>query len=336
MDRLTKTRELISLALMMASSRGGVALKEIENHFAVSRRTAERMRDAILDLFPAEAIRETTDDHRVKRWALTHGRKNAVAITDLTTFSSYELTALETAAKLLDGQGMGDAGRTLDTVRRKVQAMLTPKRLRQLEPDLEALAEAEGIAMRPGPRQRIESGVMEALRHAILASNKVRLHYRGRGSGLVSRQIVWPYGFLYGNRHYLVAFNENEAVGAVRLFALANIERVLTLTDYFTRDPGFSLQGYTKRSFGVFQEEPFDVAWKFSPAVAEDVKNYVFHPTQVLSEEADGSVVVRFRAGGALEMVWHLFTWGDEVEILAPDHLIALMEEFTGWEDEDE
>jgi predicted DNA-binding transcriptional regulator YafY len=30
---------------------------------------------------------------------------------------------------------------------------------------------------------------------------------------------------------------------------------------------------------------------------------------------------VRFRAGGALEMCWHLFTWGDEVEVIEPRRL---------------
>jgi len=30
---------------------------------------------------------------------------------------------------------------------------------------------------------------------------------------------------------------------------------------------------------------------------------------------------VRFRAGGALEMSWHLFTWGDDVQVIKPKHL---------------
>jgi len=31
---------------------------------------------------------------------------------------------------------------------------------------------------------------------------------------------------------------------------------------------------------------------------------------------SDGSLVVKFRAGGRKEMDWHLYTWGDEVEVL--------------------
>ncbi len=36
--------------------------------------------------------------------------------------------------------------------------------------------------------------------------------------------------------------------------------------------------------------------------------------------------MVRFRASGWLEMAWHLYQWGDAVEVLAPDGLRALVE----------
>jgi predicted DNA-binding transcriptional regulator YafY len=36
-------------------------------------------------------------------------------------------------------------------------------------------------------------------------------------------------------------------------------------------------------------------------------------------------VIVRFRASGMLELAWHLFTWGDKVQVLAPDTLRATL-----------
>ena len=39
--------------------------------------------------------------------------------------------------------------------------------------------------------------------------------------------------------------------------------------------------------------------------------------------------MVRFRAGGAQEMAWHIFTWGPSVEILEPaslrERMVALL-----------
>ena len=39
-------------------------------------------------------------------------------------------------------------------------------------------------------------------------------------------------------------------------------------------------------------------------------------------------MLVRFRAGGAHEMAWHLFTWGEDVEVVEP---VALREELVRW-----
>ncbi len=36
---------------------------------------------------------------------------------------------------------------------------------------------------------------------------------------------------------------------------------------------------------------------------------------------------MRLRAGGLLELCWHLFTWRGEIEILGPESLRAMMAE---------
>ena len=117
-----------------------------------------------------------------------------------------------------------------------------------------------------------------------------------------------PYGFLYGTRHYLVAWSEVDRAKDFRKFVLSNIERVELLAQTFSRKRGFSIQQYAEGSFGVFQQEPVDVVWKFSPRAAPDALEFLFHPSQVMEARSDGSLIVRFRAGGLLEMSWHLFT----------------------------
>jgi predicted DNA-binding transcriptional regulator YafY len=46
-----------------------------------------------------------------------------------------------------------------------------------------------------------------------------------------------------------------------------------------------------------------------------------FHANQRVEPLDDGSVIVRFRASGMLELAWHLFTWGDKVQVVAPEAL---------------
>lgn len=311
--------ELLRMVLDLQASASGLTMAELRDRLdGAGRRKVERMLRAVERLFPQ--LEEVWTDERTKRWRLPGGAAHA-----LVAIGSDDLAALANAASLLRRENLEDQAARLDDLRAKLQALLDREASRRIEPDLEALTEAEGLAMRPGPRPRIDPKVVGDLRHAIKAGVKVRLHYRSRGTGKLSRQLVAPYGFLYGSRHYLVAYSLNRAVRDYRNFALPNIERA-ELTDWpFTRDSGFVLRDYAERSFGVFQEKPFDVAWRFSPAAAPDARIFSFHPTQTMEEQDDGSLVVRFRAGGALEMCWHLMTWGGEVEVLEPRRLGCML-----------
>jgi predicted DNA-binding transcriptional regulator YafY len=319
--RYEKADTILRIALDMQGTAQGLSLEDIQQRYSdtpLSRRTAERLRDAIERVFPQ--MQQANPGELPKRWRLPTGTVSGFA-----TVSAEELADLAAGVVLLRRENMmvqaGNAERAVS----KLRALMRPEALTRVAPDLELLTEAEGIAMRPGPRPRIDPDIIAALRQAILASRKVKLHYMYRGSGKTGYETVQPYGFIYGNRHYLVAWSENQRARDFRNFALSNIERVEILDKSFTRRRGFSLQDYTDRSFGVFQEEPFDVVWKFSPDAAKDAREYVFHPSQKFEDQADGSLIVRFRAGGRLEMCWHLFTWGGHLTVLAPEQLSTLL-----------
>ena len=94
------------------------------------------------------------------------------------------------------------------------------------------------------------------------------------------------------------------------LFRLDEIHDLEVLDEPGAPPPDFDLKAYAERSFGVFQEEPQDVVLRFSPSAAPDARAFLFHPTQSSSDEPDGSLIVRFRSGGFLEIVHHLMTWG--------------------------
>jgi len=92
--RHVKVGRVMRLALDMQASRVGVSLDEMARRFRVSRRTAQRMKDAVVGLFPP-AVR-TTDEERHKRWRLP-----VATATGLVHFVADELADLEGAARLL-------------------------------------------------------------------------------------------------------------------------------------------------------------------------------------------------------------------------------------------
>ena len=187
--------------------------------------------------------------------------------------------------------------------------------------DIAALLEADGVALRPGPRERIPKHILNTLREAILAGVWIQVDHKARASGLLSRNArIGPLAMLLGEgRQYLVAFSD--FAQEVRLFALTGFERIELTEDVFERPEGFDLQTWMQRSFGIWQEQVYDVVWRFTPVAAPEARLYIFHPTQVMTDEPDGSLTVSFRAGGLREMCWHLFRWGDQVTIVSPNSL---------------
>ena len=316
--RYEKAENLLHLALEMQAARGGLSLDDIRERFGVSKRTAMRMRDAILRIFPHADVVPT--DERKKRWRIPLGTLDRFA-----GCSADELANLETAINVLRRDHMTDQANSLEGLSAKIKAVLEQKIARKVEPDLEALLEAENLAFRPGPKPKTKVMVLDDLRRAIMGFRVVTIKYYTRYKDTISQRKVHPYGFIYGHRHYLVAKNLRRNEEGFRMFSLPNISKVEVTDENFDWDESFDLADFAKQSFGIYHEEPFDVVWKFSPRAAKDAKYFKFHPDQVTESLKDGSLVVRFRAGGALEMCWYLFSWGKDVEVLEPKHLADMV-----------
>jgi predicted DNA-binding transcriptional regulator YafY len=316
--RYEKADNIMQLALEMQASRLGLSLCDIQQKFCVGRRTAMRMRDALMRNFPQ--VEEIAQGDRQKRWRIPQG-----TLDRLVAFTAEELATLESVTRMLERDNRHSDAGALAGISSKLRALLKPDIARRVEPDLEALLEAEGLAARPGPRPRIDAAVVDSLRQATVACNKVLIGYRARRSHQIKQRLVHPYGFLHGHRHYLVAWHENPKATHMALFALPQIVEVEITEQPFIRDPNFKLDEFASRSFGLFQSEPFQTVWRFSPEAAEDAAEFVFHPTQQLSPQPDGSLLVSFWAGGELEMAWHLYCWGDSVEVLEPETLAQLV-----------
>jgi predicted DNA-binding transcriptional regulator YafY len=314
--RYAPSERLFRLARLLAGTRLGLTLDEIAGQLGVGRRTAERLRNSLEAMFPEMDYHD--DEQRVRRWRLPGS-----ALVGVVEPRIEAVAAIETVARECEVRGETDRAALLREALITLRAVMRPDALRRAETDIAALMEAEGIAMRPGPRPVIAPGVLATLRRAILGMHLVVVRYAGPDPNEHATRILCPYGILYGGRGWLVAHVDN--LPEMRLWRLDRIVSADLLDRGFERREDFSLSDYAAQSFGVFQEEPIDVVLWFTPDAAEDAARWSFHPSQSMTRGADGSLTVRFRAGGMQEMCWHLFTWGTALTILAPDPLRVKM-----------
>lgn len=312
--RHEKAARLLELARRLAGSAEGLTLDEMAAAMGVGRRTAERMRDAVRDAFPQM---EEVEDPPTRRWRIPAGLDGVFQAP-----TADEFAALRAAAEYFRSIGAQARAKALGHLEQKVLSAMRAGVRRKLAPDLEALLESQTLAIHAGPRPFEDETVLSAVREAIMSLHRLRFKYDG-GSTPGRERVVTPFGLMFGRANYLVgAEGESVEPRTWRLDRLRDIE----VTDIpGSRPAGFTLQAFQERSFGIYQDEVEDIRLRILPHGAEEAMGWRFHPTQVLTPQPDGSVLAAFRAGGMRELAWHLFTWGDKVEILAPERLKTVM-----------
>jgi predicted DNA-binding transcriptional regulator YafY len=319
----SKADQLLALANMVAASRVGILLDDVESRFGVSHRTAQRMMRALEMQFPDVETRQDAEGR--KRWRLQGGH-----LRDLMTLEAEELAALDLAISKFSGDGNVIERKALIALRDKIMTLVPRSKALRLETDHEAILEAQGFVARPGPRPRIDEEIVRAIGDGIKACQWLDINYKSYKDAEHRTRRVAPLGLLSGVRVYLIAQVQNGDERVIRTFRLDAISQAIVLNEGFERPEDFDVHAFAAQSFGVFQNDSdfTDVIWRFKPEAAEQARGYLFHPHQTVEEQPDGSIIVRFRASGQLEMSWHLYTWGDKVEVLAPETLKALVHPF--------
>ena len=306
--RYSRVTDIIELIILMQSKVAGVSLNDIQEEFNVSRRTAERMRDSVLNLLPQ--VGEIPTDSRVKRWGFINYSMN-----ELVSFSKDEIATLEKLKQNCDKISKKD----LSTITNKIKT-LNQTKLNSLEQEIEFILNCEGYAVKQSPNYKIDLDSISTIREAIRGSFKLSGKYNDKD------KILSPLGLLFGEKIYLVAIEDNKG-GEPFTYLLHRFQN-LKLTNKKFDSNGFDLREFAKKSFGVFQGEIYNVKLNFDATAAEDASNYNFHPTQKGKWEKDGSYTVTFKASGDKHIIWNLFKGGDTVKIIAPKELKKKYKEY--------
>ena len=319
-----KTEQFLELARRAAASRQGISLEDVVTRYEVSIRTAQRMLHALENYFPnTEAW---LDGHGRKRWRIPGGH-----LREFFSVSAEEVAAIELGIAHLNRSGLNMEGKALQTIRDKVLALLPSSQVSRIEPDTDAILEAQGFVARPGPRPRVDEKVALEVAEAIKACRYLNIHYKSHSDRKPMLRTVAPYGLLSGYRRYLVAMDPaGPRKGSIKTYRMDAITSAALSEKFFERPTDFSLQAFASRGFALYQNdaEYGEVEWRFAPEASAQVQETLFHPEQTEEVLADGSIIIRFKAAGHLEMAWYLYQWGDKVEVIKPPGLRDLVERY--------
>jgi proteasome accessory factor B len=119
---------------------------------------------------------------------------------------------------------------------------------------------------------------------------------------------------------YLIGWDETR--NGLRTFKIERMHDVALSPRTFDEPETAALEPILQRAWDIIADQPeVDVVLRFAPSVATRVGETIWHPTQRLERQDDGSIVWRATVAGTIEIRLWILSWGDEVEVLAPEAL---------------
>jgi proteasome accessory factor B len=297
--------------IRLIESRHGLSIEELAEETGVNRRTVHRDLNAIADAgYPLTA--EWVGNRKLYRFIT--GFRDVPPI----SFSLQELLTLyflRSNLEMLQGTPFHD---DLAAIFSKINSVLPPRYAAHLE-----RISRITIPLLQGRRDYSRTAeILTGLRQALVFQNRVTLNYRSPSRKEEEPYSVDPYTLLfYKGGLYLLGFAHNR--NATRTFAVERITSLEVERERFELPDGFLPEEQLHGAFGIVREKPLQVRARFTPLIAHAIVDRNWHQSQSLEKLPDGSVELSFTAGGRMEILSWLLSYGSQVELLEPPDLRA-------------
>ncbi len=168
--------------------------------------------------------------------------------------------------------------------------------------------------------------LLDIFSHARAERHSVDLVYRD-GQGETTTRRVDPYNlWSHRGKPYLIAYCHLRE--AIRTFALPRMISADPTDATFEVPPDYSFDAFVSDRFRIMNEGPPETVriW-FAPEVALYVGERVWHPTQTLDEDDDGSLTLTMTVAGLVEVASWVLSFGPRAKVLDSSHLRTAVSE---------
>jgi predicted DNA-binding transcriptional regulator YafY len=305
-DQLGRQWKIIQI---LVSSKRGKSAAELADGLDCHPRTLYRDLEALqVAGFPIYTDR--VDGKNL--WSLLDTVKHHIPV----PFSLTELMALyfgRDMLKIFKDTAFYDS---LESLFQKVKTTLPPESLKYLK----NIEQTLHLGIKPYKEYGKFKGILNRVNDAAVNRKAIEIVYFTMSRKKESRRRVNPYRIWFLNgTFYLIGFchTRNE----VRIFALDRIKMLHQTNETFQIPEDFSLEKFTGSSFGVYQGEPVYIKVWFHPDVAGYIKEKIWHESQLIINQDDGSIVFEAEVAGTDEIRFWIMTWGSKAEVLEPPSL---------------
>lgn len=177
--------------------------------------------------------------------------------------------------------------------------------------------------MQKQPRNERYLRTLAALAEAWVSRQQVKISYRALEADKATERTIEPYFIepaAKGHSSYVIAYCHR--TGSLRMFKIERIEAMEATSVPYAIPPDFDANAYLGSSWGIVVEDKVkSIRLKFVPELARIMEETIWHPSQLLEPQRDGSVVMKLRVGNTVELYSWIMGWGEKVEVLEPKEL---------------
>jgi len=193
--------------------------------------------------------------------------------------------------------------------------------------DLQQIAD-ERIIFRAGAETNLNPEIWHQLEEACQASRQVWMRYYTASRDATSERVLDPYllHIYRGTNPYVIGYCHRRE--EIRWFRVDRIKELKLLEATFKRDPSFDAKDHLEM---IFQHEvggvPVNVQIWFDPPTAPYIRERRWHPTQVLHEHSDGSVMLQMMVRGLNDLKRWVLGYGKGAIVREPPELKKMVAE---------
>ncbi len=293
----------------LIASQSGMTASRISKDLQCARRTVYRDLEALQEAgFPITSEKREGYSY----WSVIKAYQGNIPI----PLSIMELMALyfsRDMLKILKGTVYYEAIESLFT---KIRTTLAPEYIDRLD------RIKNSIEVGKGPYKDYEAfgDIISDLNKAVMDQQKVEIAYYTMSRDADTRRVVSPYRLRYSDQSlYLIGYCALRK--DIRTFAIDRIRQLKMLDHTFDIPDTVDMDAFSLGSFRVFHGRPVQVKIHFSRPVAGYIREKIWHHTQKLSEQKDGSVIFTATVAGLEEITYWVLRWGASAKVLAPEAL---------------
>ena len=293
----------------LIASKRGKSIQDLASELSCHSRTVYRDLEALqVAGFPVYAEWKNQKNY----WSLMESAKHQIPI----PFNITELMALYFSSDMLKMLKNTLFYDSLDSLFQKIKATLPPEYMTYLEHVESSLK----VDLKPTKDYSQFREIIDRINEAIFNRRHVRITYFVMSRKKTSQRTVAPYKlWFFDGTFYMLGFCHLRK--DIRLFAVDRIRKMVLTDTTFETPQDFDIENLLHDSFGAFLGDPVQVAIHFSPKVAGYVNEKIWHESQIVEKQKDGSLIFKAEIAGTEEIKFWILRWGKDAVVLEPDSL---------------